>query len=167
MIHLIRHARPADAGLMLGQYDSPLADDATVTPLGIEVARVYASPLQRALRTAERCFPDAQLVVLAELAEISHGEWDGKSWSEIEAGWPEIAAAKLHDWTGVAAPGGEAWPEFAARVADAWATIRSGPLPCAIVAHAGVNAVLAQLIDGQDPAGFRQEYHEVISLEVV
>lgn len=167
MIHLIRHARPVHTGLMLGQYDSPLADDVVAPALEIEVARVYTSPLRRALRTAELFFPLTQAVVLDDLAEISLGEWDGQSWSQIEALHPGVAAAKLRAWNDIVPPAGEPWPEFVARVARAWTVVRSGPSPCAIVAHAGVNSVLARLIAGRDPLQFHQQYGEVTSLEIL
>ena len=167
LIYLIRHARPAHSGRMLGQYDSPLAGEADVSPAAVEAAHVYASPLQRARQTAQRLFPATPLTILAELAEVSLGEWDGRSWAEIETGWAEVANAKLRDWTGVVPPGGEAWPAFVARVSRAWTEIRRGPAPCAVVAHAGVNAVLAHLIDGRDPLSFQQEYGEVTSFEIV
>jgi broad specificity phosphatase PhoE len=81
--------------------------------------------------------------------------------------WPELVRAKLLDWTSAPPPGGEAWSAFVARVTTAWQRICTMPSPIVIVAHAGVNAALAQLISGTDPLQFTQSYEEVISFETV
>lgn len=167
MIHLIRHARPTITGVLLGQLDAPLDSQQELSPSALTVASIVSSPLRRALETAELLFPDRKIRVIPELAEISLGAWDGKSWSEIEAAWPDLAEAKRRDWTNAVPPGGEGWQDFESRVAAAWRCIRSLPSPCAVVAHAGVNAVLAKLIIGNDPFQFHQEYGEVTSIEIL
>ena len=106
---------------------------------------VYSSPLRRALETAQSIAHGAPIEVLDDLREISHGDWDGLTWSEIEARDPDLAARKLADWRGVTAPHGEPWQEFAARVALAFERIRAGPRPAAIVAHAAVNQLLGNV----------------------
>ena len=139
VIHLIRHGRPVLTGVLLGSSDVPLlAGD--IAPSRLAVERVYASPLARALRTAELLFPNAAMVVVPELAERGLGEWELKRWAEVEAEWPELAARASADWFATTPPGGEAWGEFAARVERGWLGI-DRVQSCAIVAHAGVNAV--------------------------
>ena len=165
LVHLIRHARPAISGVMLGQLDSPLAEF-THTPLKLAVASVLASPLLRSLQTAQLLFPGHSLTILPDLAEITLGRWDGKTWEEIETKWPDLAHAKLKDWTGVTPPGGEPWPDFEHRVRRAWQTVITAPAPCAIVAHAAVNSVLYRLATGLEQQR-QQEYCEVISIEIV
>ncbi len=128
------------------------------------VATVYSSPLSRCRQTAS--FAPAPVVVLPELIEISLGEWDGRRWSEIEEANEAMAHAKLDDWLGVTPPGGEPWPDFAARVRSALAVIRAGPLPAAVVGHLAVNAVIAAELSHVDPTTFNQRYAEVLEFEI-
>jgi broad specificity phosphatase PhoE len=131
---------------------------------GKENMTVYSSPLRRALQTASG-LRFHELVILPDLREVDMGEWTGKPWEEIELEWGSLARKKSADWLGVPAPGGETWKELTTRVQRAWKKIRSGPAPFAVVAHQGVNAALAHVVSGADPAKFRQEYGEVIRLE--
>jgi broad specificity phosphatase PhoE len=165
LIYLIRHARPSITGVMLGQLDPPLCEQA-IAPTSFRAATVFASPLRRASETARRLFPHQPVHTLPELAEIGMGQWEGRSWREIEKGWPELASAKLKDWPGVTPPGGETWTDFETRVQQAWNVIRKAAGPIAVVAHAGVNAVLHHLATGSDPRAFQQGYEEVIPLEL-
>ncbi len=148
-LFLLRHAEPAITGVLLGSLDPPLSEAGrkqAVTILNdVKLAMVYSSPLRRALETAQSIARGAPIEILNDLREISHGDWDGLTWNEIEARDPDLAARKLADWHGVPAPGGEPWPEFAARVSRAFEWIRSGPRPAAIVAHAAVNQLLGNV----------------------
>jgi broad specificity phosphatase PhoE len=166
-LFLIRHAEPEITGVLLGQLDPPLSRGGRIqagTLSAIEVEIAWTSPLRRATETAG--FISANRIVeIPELREIHQGEWTGKAWTEIEAGWPDLASAKSNDWLGAAAPGGESWPDFEKRVRTAWHAVRSGPTPAAIIAHQGVNAALKYLIDGSDPIQFTQGYGQVIRLE--
>jgi alpha-ribazole phosphatase len=167
-IFLIRHAEPEMKGVLLGQMDSPLSaagrECAARTLGGMRVPMAWTSPLLRAKQTA--ALLDATNVVeLPGLREIDHGEWTGRTWAEIEVTWADLAMRKSGDWLGVTAPGGEEWMAFLDRVRAAWQRIREGPPDSAVVAHQGVNAALAHLIDGRDPLAFTQEYGEVIRLE--
>jgi broad specificity phosphatase PhoE len=161
VVHLIRHGKPAVAGVLLGSSDVPLINE-DIAPCALTVDHVLASPLRRAGRTAELLFPGAAIAVVPELAERGLGEWELKSWDEVEARWPELAARAGGDWFGIMPPGGEPWEDFAARVGRVWGGVsRSGAT--AIVAHVGVNSVLAHLADGREIASFQQDYLEVIS----
>ena len=165
---LIRHCEPNPGGVLLGQVDSPLSaggrEHAASAFTGIEVEMTWCSPLRRAIETAAHV-RSARRATLSGLREIDHGEWSGRTWAEIEAGWPDLALRKLEDWTGIDAPAGESWTAFTDRVAAAWGAIRNGPKPAAVVAHQGVNAVLAALVTGANPMQFTQGYGEVIGLE--
>ncbi len=130
----------------------------------LKAAVVWCSPLLRARQTAD-CICAKKKIVLRDLRELDYGDWTGKSWVAIEAGWPELARLKSANWLGVTPPGGEAWGEFLERVRGAWLTILKGPSPAVVVAHQGVNSALAFLIDGRDPLRFTQAYGEVIRVE--
>ncbi len=164
-IYLVRHAEPEKAGLLLGRTNPPLSEGGRVQACHalreLDAEIIYSSPLRRALETAARIPLLRPFEISEELAEISYGAWDGKSWSEIEALDPELARRKLEDWYGVTPPGGEPPEAFRERVAYAVGIIRSGPLPAIVVAHAGVNAEIARQLTGVDPAAFHMNYCEV------
>jgi broad specificity phosphatase PhoE len=171
-LYLIRHGEPELRGVFLGQMNSALsahgherASGALRGALrGVEVAVVYTSPLLRARQTAEY-IGCRQLIELPDLLELDHGEWTGRTWPEIEAGWGGLARRKSADWLGIAAPGGEPWPDLLRRAGRVRERIRSGPEPCAVVAHQGVNAAIASLFGPTDPLHFQQQYGEVIRIE--
>jgi len=169
-LYLIRHACPAVEGVLLGQSDPPLSDqgrrDAHRAFSGLEVERVYTSPLRRSRETAAFLRSPAEVTVLDELAEISLGAWDGKCWEEVQRADPAIANRKSEDWFGVTPPDGESWRAFTRRVLNALDHVRSGPMPAAIVAHSAVNSVIAASLRGSPPIHFQQAYCEVIEFDV-
>lgn len=83
------------------------------------VDRVWASPLQRARRTAEIIAGGLGLDVATDLRlqEVDAGEWSGKTRSEIEAGWPGYLEASRRP------PGFEDREHLAARALAALADI--------------------------------------------
>lgn len=166
-LYLVRHAQPELTGTFLGQADPPLAagalDHVGTKIAALRVLAAYVSPLRRAHETAIT-LPTTNVTVMPELREISFGDWTAKTWTEIEREWPVLAARKLDDWQAVTPPGGEDWTEFVARVGAAWNLIRRGPSPAAVIAHQGVNAVLANLAAGMSFLSFQQSYGEIIEL---
>ena len=169
-LYLIRHAAPAVAGVLLGQSDPPLSEEGRLQArraLGhLHVERIYSSPLRRATETAEFLHSSAEVIVLAGLAEISLGAWDGMSWEQAQRDDPGLAARKSEDWLGVTPPYGEAWTAFSRRVLQALYIVRSAPKPAAVVAHAAVNSVIAARLLGSSPMQLQQAYCEVIELEL-
>ena len=173
-ILLARHGETAwnAEGRYQGQEDIPLSPvgEAQARALGerlrgVHIDRAVASPLARALRTAELALGDARLGLLttdAGLKEIAHGEWEGLLASQIR----ERDADRLHAWRHapheVLMPQGEslqhvldrAWPALAG------ATAGLGPDDTLlVVAHDAVNRVLLCRILGLPLAklwGFRQ-----------
>jgi broad specificity phosphatase PhoE len=164
---LIRHAEPAIRGTFLGQEDPPLSpaghEQAKEALSGLKVNIAYVSPLRRAWETA--AYLRSECVVLPELREIDFGEWNGRTWQQIQARWPALAREKTANWLEITPPSGESWTDFLNRVRAAWLRIRKGPTLAAVVAHAGVNAALAHLIDGRSPLHFQQRYTEVTGIE--
>jgi broad specificity phosphatase PhoE len=160
IVHLIRHAEPEVRGVLLGSTDVALLLE-TVPAVQFAVATVFASPLQRARRTAELLFPNQPVTILDGLAERDLGEWD-----DVKQGWPDLACSAALDWLGTTPPGGESWRGFVERVTTTWNMMCHTEKPIAVVAHAAVNAALAELIAGRDPAEFQQAYLEVLTLEL-
>ena len=167
-LFLIRHAEPVLRGVFLGQLDPALSSagrtHAAQILADIEVSVTYTSPLRRARETAS-FIRSPQPIELIDLREVDYGDWTGRNWAEIESKWSDLAARKCADWLGVSVPNGESWTAFVDRVNLAWQLIHDGPSPAAVVAHQGVNSVLAHLIQGQNPLEFVQQYGEVIRVE--
>lgn len=169
-LYLIRHARPAVEGVLLGQSNPPLSGlgrmEADRALSNFEAQRVYSSPLRRALETAAFLRSPAEVIVLDELSEISLGAWDGKRWEQVQRADTQLADRKSEDWFGVTPPYGEAWSAFTTRVLKALDLVLAGPTPAAIVAHCAVNAVIAATLRGVPPIQFQQAYCEVIEFDV-
>ena len=176
VIYLIRHGIPENHLAVLGQSDPPL------TPQGREqaqllaarlagkgVERVLSSSLRRAQQTARVLANGlgAEWEQDARLNEITYGSWDGLRWDEIEKRDPETAKRKLENWWEVTPPGGENFLAFYQRVRGAWIDLQLEAPATAVVAHVGVNSVLAELArnksSGRAPdwnviRSFNQEY---------
>ena len=78
---------------------------------------VISSPLRRTRETASIVAGSLGLDVELDddIAEAAFGEWDGHTFAEVRAGWPE----QLRCWLGstdVSPPGGESFADVAARV---------------------------------------------------
>lgn len=162
---LVRHAEPERKGVLLGRLNTGLSAEGLLRARaalgGLEAAVCYVSPLRRAQETAA-CLPEGiARVTLEDLAEIGMGDWEGLRWSEVEDEWPELAAKKLTNWFGIAAPGGERWEEIVARAERALARMKEGPFPAVAVGHQGLHAVMDSLLTGRRPEGFLQDYCEV------
>ena len=121
-ILLIRHGESERPGG--GQMDIPLSPSgeqeayATGQMLkGAGIARLYSSPLSRALKTAAIIgaaigrdpIPDANLM------ERSHGDFDGLTRDELASQYPE-EAARIRTKPLQAAPGGESFQDVLVRV---------------------------------------------------
>ncbi len=154
---LCRHGEPDDSarGRFCGRFDPPLsaAGRAQAEALAAALARlvVHTSPARRARETAERAA--AKPIVDEDLRELDFGEADGLRYEEVSARWPELYDEWLAAPTRVAWPGGEAFPDFLARVL---AALERVPPPAAVVTHAGViRAALAHWLSIPDEALFR------------
>ncbi len=140
-VYLIRHPRPLIAdGICYGQLDVDCEDPAPVArqlrPLLPSRMPIISSPLRRERRLAEALDPAMQ--VDRRLAEISFGEWEGRSWNDI--GRTQIDAW-ADDVLHFRPPGGESVADLQTRVGE-FARALDGQ-PVAIVAHAGVLRALA------------------------
>lgn len=151
-IILVRHGQTVTPGLFLGRADPPLSE------LGREQARQLAevleppaslvsSGLRRAKETAAILAQswDVEPIADPRFNEIGYGEWDGLSWSEIEKRWPVESVAKARNWWAVPPPGGEDAESLLVRLRAGFSELQALPKPVVVVAHVGVNAVLAEL----------------------
>ncbi len=192
-ILLARHGETAwnAEGRYQGQEDIPLSPvgEAQARSLGerlrdVQIDRAVASPLSRAVRTAELALGPERAAMLTTdpgLMEIAHGEWEGLLASEIRERDPDRLRAWRESPHDVLMPQGEslqhvldrAWPALARAGAGLGANDT-----LLVVAHDAVNRVLLCRILGlplQQLWSFRQapttlnllEGDDVDHLEVV
>lgn len=163
---LVRHGE-TDAnlrGVFCGRTDTPLTElglrQAKAVALRLadekDVAAVYASPLRRALTTAEVVARRLSLAPLIhdDLAELDFGDLEGCPVAELSTRYP-VLAARLTDPAdaAVAFPNGESPAGFFRRVHRAVTeiTTRHQDQRLVVVAHGGViSCAAAALLDG-DP----------------
>ena len=82
-----------------------------------EIDLIITSPLLRTRQTAQYIADlcEAEVVVMEEFAECSFGDWDGYTFTEVRAQWPE-ALQRWLDSVEVAPPGGESFAQVLDRV---------------------------------------------------
>ncbi len=107
---------------------------------------VYASPLSRAVRTAEAIARHFTLPVQVHpgLADIDYGEWQGLTPDEARAHWPDIVEAWYTAPHTAHIPGGETLDSLRAR---AMATVRElaarhPEQTVALVGHTVINRII-------------------------
>ncbi|HYW49020.1 MAG TPA: histidine phosphatase family protein, partial [Gemmatimonadaceae bacterium] len=149
IVHFVRHAPAAGAdGHCIGQTDLPLsrisrdalpAVAASWNLAGIEGLQCISSDLRRARETAALLAPSLlHIDTEPRLREMNFGEWDGRTWDDIERTEGAGLESWMADWTTVRAPGGESFADVVERVRDLLAAIpRRDDGTTLIVAHAG------------------------------
>jgi len=154
-IHLLRHGQVK--GFEQKRYNGQA--DIALTDLGRKQSAVFAGRLQHkklvAIYSSDllRCRAAAdQIAILQQpspqykeqLRELHIGDWQGKSWQQLQRDYPELWQARLDDIVNVAPPNGEALQQMAERVRivlrEIIAAHPGGEL--VIVAHGGVNRVI-------------------------
>lgn len=125
---LVRHAESEMQGCYLGRSDPPLSlqGRAQAAALarrmaGQSLAAVYSSPLKRALTTAQMiaALHGLEVNVIAQLAELDFGDWDGLTYQEIMGIAPQRFNRWLADPLKVCPPNGETLLEMSRRVMGA------------------------------------------------
>jgi probable phosphoglycerate mutase len=135
-----------------GRFDSPLTERGVVQAHAIgelvrrlpdaAVARIVASPLDRARRTAEIIAGHlgARLIIDDRLREISVGSWDGLTYRDIEMCSPGVFDGDgRHEWY-FRAPDGDTYEAFTARIAE-WLAEAAGARLLIAVTHGIVSRV--------------------------
>lgn len=113
---------------VLGRYQGQT--DVALSPLGVEQAQklaanfpvdkieaVYASDLKRAMTTA-KCVADRFCLPVTpckSLRELNFGDWEGLTYDEIVAKWPEALSNFFQHPDILKIPHGESFPELRAR----------------------------------------------------
>jgi len=161
-ILLFRHGLPDFPGgkpVCIGQRtDLPLSAEGkamgeAMQPLleSTRTERIFVSPLLRCRETALALSGgNIPMTVEPDLREMDSGAWDGYSFQEIAARWPELYAARERDPL-LLPPEGESHADAAARglaVLRRVAAETEGNI--AVVAHAGINMSMICALTGGD-----------------
>lgn len=152
LLYLIRHGE----SLFNAQRRIQGQSDVALSPLGLrqaaalaaalqslDIDAIYASPLRRAMQTAEPLAAALHLSVRSDdrLKEINAGEFQGLEWEEIEQRWPEAAMHWQQQTPDFVIPGGESRRAVAERGRAALEAIRAaGHRQVVVIAHGGVLA---------------------------
>lgn len=146
---LVRHAETDMAGRFCGHSDPELNDRGRQQLAGLvnrlsehAISRVFTSDLRRAQQTAQAIATHfgVDVDLRPGLREINFGQWEGLSWSEIEARDSAPAKNWADDYPKTTAPGGESFQQFQSRVSREMDFLLMEATRSSIVAvtHAGV-----------------------------
>jgi alpha-ribazole phosphatase len=153
-LYLVRHGAIVEENekRYIGQTDVSLSERGAkqASALGDwlrqhDFTRIFCSDLTRARHSAEIILGERNLSidVHSELREINLGEWDGVSFREIEAKYPDEFKARGGDIEAWRPPGGESFADCRRRVLG---FLNSELAGCEgnvlLVAHAGVNRII-------------------------
>ncbi len=154
-IYLLRHGEVAGAGTPryngqadvaltergLGQYHALKERFA-----GVPLSACYTSDLSRCLRGAEVLAGHFGLAPVRkrELRELHIGIWEGMTWPEIQASYPDQWQARLNDLVNYRVPQGENLVDLDGRVMPIIGEIvaKHQGEEVLVVAHGGVNRVI-------------------------
>jgi probable phosphoglycerate mutase len=163
-IVLVRHAATALSGERYsGRSDPPLTADGrrSAEELAIRLAgtlppgiRIVTSPSKRAYDTAAVLAAQAAPAVLEiddRWQEVDVGDAEGRTFDEVAARYPALAAQLAAGDAEIDWPGGETADALRERVIGAWAAIISADRPTVIVSHAGTIRIALGLATGRPP----------------
>jgi probable phosphoglycerate mutase len=149
---LVRHGATAWTGQRYcGRSDPPLhaAGLAAVASLAASIAPtlpphvwIVSSPARRARQTAAAIadavgLDDADVLVDERWVEADLGIAEGRTFDELAALLPDLAASLAGGEPAIDWPGGETAAALAARVEAAWDDVVSRAVPTVVVSHAG------------------------------
>lgn len=149
-LHLVRHG-PTHAKTMVGWSDLPadLSDTAQVTRLANHLPSdgiVISSDLQRCVATADAIQRDRhRLPHDPALREIHFGDWELKSFAEIEANDPDRIRAYWETPGDVRPPNGESWNEVTTRVDGAIDRLITGHQGAKLIVVVHFGVILTQI----------------------
>ena len=112
----------------------------------IALDAIYSSDLDRSRYCARLIADDHGLVVVAEeaLREINFGDWEGRTWVELQEAYPDDWQKRLQDLTNYQVPGGESLQDAADRIRPVIRRIlqKHPNGDVALLAHGGVNRII-------------------------
>lgn len=139
---------------MIGWTDLPadLSDAAALARLNAHLppdAPVISSDLSRAIATADALRPRPRLPHDPALREIHFGQWEQRSFAEVEAEAPALIRAFWDQPGEIHPPGGESWNALAARTWAALDRLHGTAPEIIVVAHFGPILAALQRATGQ------------------
>lgn len=156
---LVRHAPTPmnESGRYQGWTDPDLSEAGrerarslgrnVLTTLGAHPARVLASDLLRARRTAELAFPGSEIELEPRIRELRMGAFEGRTWDENMKRHGKVFRRWIERPDRHAPPGGESLADFQARV-ESWLRDLRSPDRVVAVTHGGVLRFLAARLTG-------------------
>lgn len=154
VLYLVRHGAVilVRGKSYIGQVEAPLSEEGVEQAWAlrkwlepVQFNLVCCSDLSRSHRTAKIIAGNRvrSIEVLPSLREISLGAWDGYSFKEIAANYPEEFAARGRDLENWRPPEGESFADCRARVLPVLHEILSRASGNVLfVGHAGVNRMI-------------------------
>jgi len=159
-------------GRFQGQIDIPLNENgkrqgaqAGEFLKAVQIDAAVTSSMLRPKETAEKILEhhlETNLEVTEDLWEISHGEWEGKLESEIEAGYPGLLSKWQSTPETVQMPGGENLADVWRRAEVGWRNVVAAfseletPQTVMVVAHDAINKAILCQVFGLGPEHFWQ-----------
>ena len=145
IVWTVRHPPIDRSGRCVGQAEVPLTMDLdeairlVVASAPFTPERVVSSDQPRCANLAQGIADEWRIPVTASprLREMSFGEWEGMLYDAIDRTDGPRWRAWCDDWKRAAPPGGEALPDFAARI-QRWALDDPPGERTVVVTHAGV-----------------------------
>jgi broad specificity phosphatase PhoE/CTP:molybdopterin cytidylyltransferase MocA len=136
----------------------------------LDIEAVYCSSLVRARDTAgiiaEGC--GKVPVVRPEFNEIDMGEWEGRSFDEVKAEYPDEFTARGLDLLNYRVPGGESFLDVQARAMRALEDILASTTgDLVIVTHSGVKRSMLASLEGVSIRDFFSRSFDYCSVDVV
>lgn len=154
-IYLVRHGMVRmnkEQKSFIGQTDLPLNEEGEEQAnrlssilSKIKISSVFCSDLTRSVVTAERisAYHGISPVIKTELREISLGDWDGLTFSEVISRYPDEFKQRGDDIVNFCPPNGESFHQCGDRVIAAFENIiHASEGNIVITGHAGVNRLI-------------------------
>ncbi|MEN6414869.1 MAG: histidine phosphatase family protein [Veillonellales bacterium] len=173
IIYLLRHGSILTKSCerrYIGQSDVPLSGEGVRQAhmlqaefAGKGISAVFCSDLIRSIATARIICAGLtdNLVIRADLREISMGDWEGKTFNEIAQDYPEEYAERGNNISNYRIPGAESFEKCRSRMAAAFEDIIDSTAgDIIIVGHAGINRVLLCHILGMPLANLFRIYQD-------
>jgi broad specificity phosphatase PhoE len=141
---LTRHGKTAAAGdvMLGGQLDLPMAPEGRAQAhalahrlVDVRIDRIIASPMLRALETAQTIATGRPVEVDARLRELDYGTWEGLTYAEIDNLDPKLRARWEDDPASTHSPGGESGDDVAARARGFLRDLLAAEMPVGVVAR--------------------------------
>jgi alpha-ribazole phosphatase/probable phosphoglycerate mutase len=154
-IYLVRHGQVegheekrynGQVNVALTQLGRAQSDRICDCLLKIKLDAVYSSDLDRSRYCAELIAAAHDLTIHTEesLRELHIGDWEGRTWAELQEAYPDDWQARLQDLVNFQVPGGESLQDAADRIRPTIRKILSSHTggDIALVAHGGVNRIV-------------------------